>query len=180
MIGIEAIANVAFGLGAIPLMGYPSPPFRLWMIKWSLRILDTLTRHLCPMPSIPIHDPLAPPLSDATTETRTTTCYMCACRCGIRVHLRNGEIRYIDGNPDHPLNGGVICAKGSSGIMKQYSPARLTKPLRRKPGTERGAGDFEEISWEETFRCWPSGWRRFAPPIRRNSRCSPGATRCRR
>ncbi|MGO8755325.1 MAG: molybdopterin-dependent oxidoreductase, partial [Gallionellaceae bacterium] len=94
---------------------------------------------------------MAAPLPDAKTEIRTTTCYMCACRCGIRVHLRNGEVRYIDGNPDHPLNGGVICAKGSSGIMKQYSPARLTKPLRRKPGSERGAGEFEEISWEETF-----------------------------
>jgi anaerobic selenocysteine-containing dehydrogenase len=86
------------------------------------------------------------------TEIKTTTCYMCACRCGIRVHLRDGVIRYIDGNPDHPLNKGVICAKGSSGIMKQLSPARLTRPLRRKPGAERGAGDFEPISWEEAFR----------------------------
>jgi anaerobic selenocysteine-containing dehydrogenase len=85
------------------------------------------------------------------TETRTTTCYMCACRCGIRVHLRDGEVRYIDGNPDHPLNQGVICAKGASGIMKQYSPARLTQPLRRKPGAERGAGEFEPISWEEAL-----------------------------
>lgn len=77
---------------------------------------------------------------------------MCACRCGIRVHLRNGEVRYIDGNPDHPLNQGVICAKGSSGIMKQYSPARLTQPLRRKAGSERGAAEFEPISWDETFQ----------------------------
>ncbi|MEW6165208.1 MAG: molybdopterin oxidoreductase family protein [Pseudomonadota bacterium] len=84
-------------------------------------------------------------------EVKKTTCYMCACRCGIRVHLRDGEVRYIDGNPDHPLNQGVICAKGSSGIMKQYSPARLTRPLRRKAGAERGAGEFEPISWEEAF-----------------------------
>ncbi|NMM10963.1 MAG: molybdopterin-dependent oxidoreductase [Polaromonas sp.] len=90
-------------------------------------------------------------MPEATTETRNTTCYMCACRCGIRVHLRNGEVRYIEGNPDHPLNQGVICAKGSSGIMKQYSPARLTKPLIRKPGSERGDGEFEEIEWEEAF-----------------------------
>jgi anaerobic selenocysteine-containing dehydrogenase len=76
---------------------------------------------------------------------------MCACRCGIRVHLRNGEVRYIEGNPDHPLNKGVICAKGGSGIMKQYSPARLSQPLRRKPDAERGANEFEEISWDETF-----------------------------
>jgi anaerobic selenocysteine-containing dehydrogenase len=85
------------------------------------------------------------------TEIRKTTCYMCACRCGIRVHLVDGKIRYIDGNPDHPLNEGVICAKGSSGIMKQYSPARLTKPLLRRPGAERGAGEFEEISWDRAY-----------------------------
>jgi len=85
------------------------------------------------------------------TAVKNTTCYMCACRCGIRVHLKNDEVRYIEGNPAHPLNKGVICAKGASGIMKQYSPARLTQPLRRKAGSERGAGEFEPISWEETF-----------------------------
>ena len=84
-------------------------------------------------------------------EVKNTTCYMCACRCGIRVTLRDGEVRYIEGNPEHPLNKGVICAKGASGIMKQYSPARLTKPLRRKAGAERGAGEFEEITWNEAF-----------------------------
>jgi anaerobic selenocysteine-containing dehydrogenase len=98
-----------------------------------------------------IHDPTRPALANATDEMRTTTCYMCACRCGIRVHLRNGEVRYIEGNPDHPLNQGVICAKGSSGIMKQYSPARLTKPLLRKAGSERGEGQFEAIEWETAF-----------------------------
>jgi len=84
-------------------------------------------------------------------EVKTTTCYMCACRCGIRVHLQDGKVRYIDGNPDHPLNKGVICAKGSSGIMKQYSPARLTRPLKRRQGSARGAGEFEPISWDEAF-----------------------------
>ena len=82
-------------------------------------------------------------------EVKTTTCYMCACRCGIRVHLRDGAIRYIQGNPDHPVNQGVLCAKGSAGIMTQYSPARLTKPLRRIG--ERGSGKFEEIEWEEAL-----------------------------
>ena len=99
----------------------------------------------------PIHDPLAAPVPAAHTEVKTTTCYMCACRCGIRVHLRDGEVRYIDGNPDHPLNQGVICAKGASGIMKQVSPARLTQPLLRNAGSERGAGEFETISWERAF-----------------------------
>ena len=99
----------------------------------------------------PLHDPLRSPGPTADCEVRKTTCYMCACRCGIRVHLRDGDIRYIDGNPDHPLNRGVICAKGSSGIMKQISPARLTRPLLRKAGSERGAAEFEPISWERAF-----------------------------
>ena len=105
--------------------------------------------------SEPLHDPLADPLPGAATQVKCTTCYMCACRCGIRVHLResdNGpEVRYIDGNPNHPLNKGVICAKGAAGIMKQVSPARLTRPLLRKAGSERGAGEFEAISWEHAF-----------------------------
>ena len=62
---------------------------------------------LNPFSKAPIHDPLASPAPDAVNEVRTTTCYMCACRCGIRVHLRDGEPRYIDGNPNHPINHGT-------------------------------------------------------------------------
>jgi len=102
--------------------------------------------------SKPIHDPLSKKLDeDSRIEVKNTTCYMCACRCGIRVTLRDGEIRFIEGNPDHPINKGVICAKGSSGILKQYSPARLTKPLLRKPGSDRGDNQFDEISWDQAF-----------------------------
>ena len=105
--------------------------------------------------SEPLHQPLDAPTPVDETTIKCTTCYMCACRCGIRVHLREGEdgpeVRYIDGNPNHPLNQGVICAKGASGIMKQKSPARLTQPLLRKAGSERGASEFEAISWERAY-----------------------------
>ncbi|MEQ8246235.1 MAG: molybdopterin oxidoreductase family protein [Alphaproteobacteria bacterium] len=94
----------------------------------------------------------SPPVSD---EIKDTTCYMCACRCGIRVHLRDGQLRYIEGNPDHPVNGGVLCAKGAAGIMKQHSPAKLRKPLKRVG--ERGAGDFVEIEWDEALDI-AAGW----------------------
>ncbi|VAV97958.1 Anaerobic dimethyl sulfoxide reductase chain A, molybdopterin-binding domain [hydrothermal vent metagenome] len=85
----------------------------------------------------------------AADEVKTTTCYMCACRCGIRVHLKDGKVRYIEGNPEHPVNQGVLCAKGSAGIMNHYSPARLSKPLKRVG--ERGSGEFEEIEWDEAL-----------------------------
>ncbi|MGC6518459.1 MAG: molybdopterin oxidoreductase family protein [Candidatus Puniceispirillaceae bacterium] len=89
----------------------------------------------------------APQVSD---EVRQTTCYMCACRCGINVHLRDGRIRYIEGNRDHPVNQGVLCAKGSAGIMQHYSPARLTSPMKRVG--PRGSGQFEPISWDEALQ----------------------------
>ena len=82
-------------------------------------------------------------------EVKTTTCYMCACRCGIRVHLKDGKVVYIDGNKDHPVNKGIICGKGASGIKQHYSPARLSKPLLRVG--DRGAGEFKEIEWEEAL-----------------------------
>ena len=88
----------------------------------------------------------SPKVSD---EVKKTTCYMCACRCGIRVHLRDGQVRYIEGNPDHPVNRGVLCGKGSAGIMQHLSPARLTNPLKRVG--KRGSGEYEEISWDEAL-----------------------------
>ncbi|ANB02435.1 molybdopterin oxidoreductase family protein [Ectothiorhodospira sp. BSL-9] len=84
-------------------------------------------------------------------DTRYTTCYMCACRCGIKVTVEDNKVRYIQGNRNHPVNKGVLCAKGNAGIMKQQSPARLQQPLMRKPGTERGEGEFEPISWHDAL-----------------------------
>jgi anaerobic selenocysteine-containing dehydrogenase len=88
----------------------------------------------------------SPVVSD---EVKTTTCYMCAGRCGIKVHLKDGGIRYIEGNPRHPVNRGVICGKGAAGIMHQHSPAKLRKPLMRVG--ERGSGEFREIEWDEAI-----------------------------
>jgi len=90
---------------------------------------------------------LSPKVSD---EVRKTTCYMCACRCGINVHLKEGKVAYIEGNRDHPVNKGVLCAKGSAGIMQHNAPARLRAPLKRVG--PRGSGEFAEISWDEAYQ----------------------------
>ena len=104
---------------------------------------------------------LSNPVSD---EVRKTTCYMCACRCGIDVHIKDGKIRYIEGNRDHPVNRGVLCAKGSAGIMQHYAPARLNAPLKRVG--PRGSGQFQEISWDEALDIatgWLDGVRQSDP-----------------
>lgn len=112
-----------------------------------------------PAPNEPALD-LSPSPGD---EVKATTCYMCACRCGIKVWLRDGSIRYLQGNAAHPVNKGVICAKGAAGIMQHNSPARLAKPLLRVG--ERGAGEFREIEWDEALEIATS-W--LAPIRERN------------
>ncbi len=94
----------------------------------------------------------SPPVSE---EIRKTTCYMCACRCGINVHMKNGKVAYIEGNRDHPVNKGVLCAKGSAGIMQHNAPARLRTPLKRIG--PRGSGEFQEITWDEALDM-ATGW----------------------
>jgi anaerobic selenocysteine-containing dehydrogenase len=107
-----------------------------------MNFIDRLRDYFTPREAINY----SPPIGD---EVKCTTCYMCACRCGIKVHLKDGGIRYIEGNPDHPVNHGVICGKGASGIMQQQSPAKLRKPLKRVG--ERGSGEFREIEWDEAI-----------------------------
>ncbi len=93
--------------------------------------------------------PLLDTSPEVSDEIRKTTCYMCACRCGINVHLKDGQVAYIEGNKDHPVNQGVLCAKGSAGIMQVNAPSRLQAPLKRVG--PRGSGEFEEISWDEAL-----------------------------
>ena len=78
-----------------------------------------------------------------------STCRECPAGCGTLVKTREGRTIKIEGNPDHPVNRGVLCAKGSAGIMQHYSPARLHKPLLRTG--ERGKNEFREISWDEAL-----------------------------
>ena len=96
-----------------------------------------------------MYEPVIETSPHVSDEIKQTTCYMCACRCGINVHLQDGQVKYIEGNKDHPVNQGVLCAKGSAGIMQHLSPARLRAPLKRVG--PRGSGEFEEISWEEAL-----------------------------
>ena len=110
------------------------------------------------------HEPRIDTSPKVSDEVRRTTCYMCACRCGINVHLTSGKVTYIEGNRDHPVNKGVLCAKGSSGIMQVTAPSRLRKPMRRVG--PRGSGAFEEISWDEALGIatqWLAPLRATAP-----------------
>ena len=65
----------------------------------------------------------------AKQETKFTTCYMCACRCGIKVTLEDGKVRFIQGTRDHPVNHGVLCAK--TGLRSRQAGVRVSRVAQR-------------------------------------------------
>ena len=72
-----------------------------------------------------------------------STCTACANSCGILIKTREGRPIKVDGNPDHPVNKGKICAKGQANILNLYDPERLQKPIK-KSGLA-----FSKVSWKE-------------------------------
>jgi anaerobic selenocysteine-containing dehydrogenase len=69
--------------------------------------------------------------------------------CGLRVHVEDGKIVKVEGDPDSPLNRGTICAKGIAQVERLNHPDRLRHPLKR--AGERGEGKWERISWDEAL-----------------------------
>jgi len=76
-----------------------------------------------------------------------TVCSMCSAGCGITVRTREGRAKKIEGNPNHPVSQGRLCARGQAGLQVLYNPDRVTTPLRQTG--ERGSGDWLPLTWTE-------------------------------
>ena len=70
--------------------------------------------------------------------------------CGILVHVENGRITKIEGDPGSPLNRGSICAKGLAQVERLSHPDRLKYPMKRMG--QRGEGKWSRISWDEALK----------------------------
>ena len=86
----------------------------------------------------------------AATETRNT-CTYCSVACGILIYslgdrAKNAvsDVIHIEGDPDHPVNRGTLCPKGSALLDIVHAPTRLKVPRYRAPGTNA----FKEVSWD--------------------------------
>lgn len=77
-----------------------------------------------------------------------STCRMCPAGCGIIVRVMNGRAVKIEGNPEHPVNRGKLCARGQSGLQLLYNPDRVTGAVRQG---ERGSRKFEPLAWNEAI-----------------------------
>ncbi len=77
-------------------------------------------------------------------KASTTICPFCAVGCGLLVHTKNGKVVNIEGDPQHPINQGALCSKGSSLYQIAVNDKRLQKVMYRAPGSDK----FEEKSWD--------------------------------
>lgn len=93
-----------------------------------------------------------------------SVCRECSAGCGTLVRVREGRAKKVEGNPDHPLNQGKLCAKGQASLQALYNPDRLRQPLEREGA--RGDGTFIPIDWDK-------GLRRCAETLRRLQGQSP-------
>ena len=87
------------------------------------------------------------------TETRST-CPYCSVSCGVLIYTIGDKAKnvtpqviHVEGDPDHPINRGTLCPKGSSLEQDILNDRRLLKPQVRRPG----ATEWEDISWEQAY-----------------------------
>jgi len=76
----------------------------------------------------------------------SSTCQECPAGCGLHVRTREGRPVKLEGNPNHPINRGALCARGQAGIGRTYLPDRYAGPLKRQAD-----GGFAPITWDEAY-----------------------------
>lgn len=77
----------------------------------------------------------------------TSICTFCSCGCGMVCHVKDDKLINLEGDPDHIMNEGGLCSKGSAMSVVPNSEERIEKPLYRAPGSNK----WEEISWDDAI-----------------------------
>ncbi len=82
-------------------------------------------------------------------EVFKSICRICHGGCGVLVHVRDGKVVRVKGDPESPMNKGWMCVKGVMTPEIANHPDRLRSPLRRVK--KSGNGQWEEISWDNAL-----------------------------
>jgi anaerobic selenocysteine-containing dehydrogenase len=83
------------------------------------------------------------------TTVLKSVCRSCHGGCGVLMHVQDGVLVKVQGDPDSPLNHGRLCPIGTVTTDLVYHPNRLKYPMRRLG--ERGSGRWERITWDEAL-----------------------------
>ena len=97
---------------------------------------------------------------------KPSVCTLCSAGCGLLVRVMQGEAEVVrhgqqglikmglakklEGNPQHPVNQGKLCARGQAGLQVLYHPDRITHPIKRTGA--RGSGEFQQITWDDAVK----------------------------
>ncbi|MEW6669586.1 MAG: molybdopterin-dependent oxidoreductase [Thermodesulfobacteriota bacterium] len=84
-----------------------------------------------------------------TSTVVKSACYHCFVHCGMLVHVQDGQVTKMEGDPENPVNKGKLCVKAAASIEILNHPDRLKYPLKRVGA--RGAGKWERVSWDEAL-----------------------------
>src|SRR5215510_3280801 len=76
-----------------------------------------------------------------------STCKECPAACGLHVITREGRPIKLEGNPEHPVNRGKLCARGQTSIGRSYHPDRFPGPMKRN-----AAGALEAVPWADAIK----------------------------
>jgi anaerobic selenocysteine-containing dehydrogenase len=97
---------------------------------------------------------------------KPSVCTLCSAGCGLLVRVMQGEAEVVrhgqqglikmglakklEGNPQHPINRGKLCARGQAALQVLYHPDRITHPIKRSG--PRGSGEFQPITWDDALK----------------------------
>ncbi|MBQ6454070.1 MAG: molybdopterin-dependent oxidoreductase, partial [Coriobacteriales bacterium] len=123
-------------------------------------------------------DPESAQAAPAVQEEMGTS--FCRCNCGdggctFDLHVRDGNIAYVaprilEDTKDLPDRGrSRACLRGLSNLGREYDPGRILHPMRRVDGTERGAGQWEQITWDEAIQEISSKWKGYTEAFGKDS-----------
>jgi molybdopterin guanine dinucleotide-containing S/N-oxide reductase-like protein len=82
----------------------------------------------------------------------------CPDACGVLITVQDGRATKIQGDPEHPVTRGFLCAKVAKYLDRVYSPDRVLYPMRRiapkGPAADKSARAtqaWQRISWDEAI-----------------------------
>ncbi len=75
-----------------------------------------------------------------------TTCRECSVACGLIAETRDGRTIKLEGNPDHPVNRGALCARGQAALQGLYNPDRYRGPMVRRNG------QLQSTTWDDALQ----------------------------
>jgi anaerobic selenocysteine-containing dehydrogenase/Fe-S-cluster-containing dehydrogenase component len=93
-----------------------------------------------------------------------TVCRECPAGCGVLARNRDGHVVKLEGNPDHPVNRGALCARGQAALLHTYDPDRVARPRVREGSTWRAVpvADAEALLVERLRAARQAGAGRIA------------------